>query len=229
MPPSKQVRSAQNRQKDRLAVAAVEKHRIRRRRRIIASIVAVVVVAGLVILGVATHSSSKKKVNVSAPTTPNANNATSLPPTTAALTSAKGKKCVGLKDTPPKGAPTVPIFPGPPPKTLVIHDIKQGTGKVVPKGATVTVNYIGVACSTGKIFDSSWSRGQPATFPLSGVVKGWTDGIPGMKVGGERLLVIPPADGYGSAGSPGAIAPDETLYFVINMNSFTPAGTPTTT
>jgi peptidylprolyl isomerase len=228
MPPSKQVRSAQNRQKDRLAIAAVEKHRIRRRRRTIAGIVALVVVAGLVVSIIATRSNSKK-VKVTAPTTPNANSATSAPPTTAGLASAQGKKCVTRKDSLPKGAPDVPIVPGLPPKTLVIHDLKQGTGTAVPKGATVTVDYIGVACSSGHIFDSSYSRQQPATFPLSGVIPGWTQGIPGMKVGGERLLVIPPNLAYQSQGSPPLIAPDETLYFVVTMKSFTPAGTPTTT
>jgi cyclophilin family peptidyl-prolyl cis-trans isomerase len=89
----------------------------------------------------------------------------------------------------------------------------------VPKGATVTVQYIGVACSTGKIFDSSYSRGQPATFPLSGVIQGWTDGIPGMRVGGLRLLGIPSGEAYGSQGSPGAIAPNEALWFVVQMVS----------
>ena len=227
MPPSRQARSAQNRQKDRLAIAAVEKHRIRRRRRIIASVVGAVLVAGLVVAAIATRPSGKK-VQVSAGTTPNANNATSVPPTTV-MASAKGKKCVTLKDKLPKDAPNVPILPGAPPKTLVIRDLKQGTGKVVPKGATVTVGYVGVACSTGKIFDSSYSRGQDATFPLSGVIPGWTNGIPGMKVGGVRMLVIPSDQAYGSQGSPPAIAPDEALYFVITMKSFTPAGTPTTT
>ena len=62
---------------------------------------------------------------------------------------------------------------------------------------TVTVNYIGVSCSTGKVFDSSYSPGQPVTFPLNQVIKGWTEGIPGMKVGGQRLLGIPPALAYG--------------------------------
>jgi peptidylprolyl isomerase len=82
---------------------------------------------------------------------------------------------------------------------------------------TVTVNYIGVSCSTGKIFDSSYSRNQPATFPLSGVIKGWTDGIPNMKVGGQRLLGIPPDQGYGSQGQPPTIAPNETLWFVVEV------------
>jgi peptidylprolyl isomerase len=104
--------------------------------------------------------------------------------------------------------------------------LKVGSGAVVPKGATVTVNYIGVACSSGHIFDSSWARNQTATFPLSGVIKGWTDGIPGMKVGGQRLLVIPPDQAYGATGSPPLIAPDETLYFVVDLVSI---GSTTTT
>ena len=93
----------------------------------------------------------------------------------------------------------MPVQVGPPPTTLVKQDLKEGTGAVVAAGDTVTVNYIGVACSTGKIFDSSYSRGQPATFGLGQVIKGWTDGIPGMKVGGQRLLGIPADQAYGAA------------------------------
>ena len=119
----------------------------------------------------------------------------------------------------PAGAPAVLIPVGPPPKTLVKVDYKIGTGAVVKKNATVTVNYIGVSCSTGKIFDSSYSRKQAFTTSLDAVVPGWGQGIPGMRVGGERLLGIPPALGYGSQ-SPGAgIAPDETLWFVVQVVS----------
>jgi FKBP-type peptidyl-prolyl cis-trans isomerase len=87
----------------------------------------------------------------------------------------------------------------------------------VAPGATVTVNYIGVACSTGKIFDSSYSRNQSISFPLGQVIKGWQDGIPGMKVGGQRLLGIPAAQAYGSAGRPPDIGPDEPLWFVVEV------------
>ncbi|MDQ6724737.1 MAG: FKBP-type peptidyl-prolyl cis-trans isomerase [Actinomycetota bacterium] len=111
----------------------------------------------------------------------------------------------------------MPVKVGPPPTALVKEDLKVGTGPVVAPGATVTVQYIGVACSTGKIFDSSYSRNQPATFPLSGVIKGWQDGIPGMNVGGQRLLGIPAAQAYGSAGHPPTIAPDEPLWFVVEV------------
>lgn len=117
----------------------------------------------------------------------------------------------------------MPVEVGPPPTSLVSRDLKVGTGAVVPAGATVTVNYIGVACSTGKIFDSSYSRGQTASFPLANVIQGWTTGIPGMKIGGERLLGIPPSQAYGAAGRPPTIASDETLWFVIDVVDSKPA------
>jgi peptidylprolyl isomerase len=145
----------------------------------------------------------------------------SLPP----VESAAGKPCVALADPLPAGAPDVPIEPGPPPTELQTTDLVEGTGDPVPAQATVTVDYIGVSCSTGKIFDASYISGQPATFPLSGVIPGWTEGIPGMKVGGQRLLVIPPEDGYGDTGAGSEIAPGETLWFVVQMNSFEPGST----
>jgi peptidylprolyl isomerase len=149
--------------------------------------------------------------NSASPTT------TTTTATSAPLASAAGKPCVAVADPLPKGAPAVPVKIGPPPTALVKRDLKVGTGAVVKPGATVTVDYIGVACSTGKIFDSSYKSGQPATFPLTQVIKGWTDGIPGMKVGGERLLGIPPGEGYGAAGSGPLIPPDETLWFVVTV------------
>ena len=84
---------------------------------------------------------------------------------------------------------------------------RSGTGAAVAATDSVTVNYIGVACSTGKIFDSSWSRGQPATFGLDQVIKGWTQGLPGMKVGGQRLLGIPSDLAYGTRRPPPASPP----------------------
>jgi cyclophilin family peptidyl-prolyl cis-trans isomerase len=116
---------------------------------------------------------------------------------------------------------------GTPPAKLVKRDLKVGTGEVVKPGATIVANYIGVACSTGKIFDSSWKSGQPATFSLNEVIKGWTDGIPGMKVGGSRLLGIPAAQGYAATGSPPDIGPNEPLWFVVDIVSIQ-APTPTT-
>lgn len=134
----------------------------------------------------------------------------------AATGSAAGKPCVPVTDPLPAGAPAVPVQVGAPPTELVKTDLKAGTGAPVAPGATVTVNYIGVSCSTGKVFDASYGK-QPATFPLSGVIKGWTDGIPGMNVGGQRLLGIPSEQAYGPTGRPGTIAPDEALWFVVEV------------
>jgi peptidylprolyl isomerase len=140
--------------------------------------------------------------------------------TTTVLKSVAGKPCVKVSDPLPKGAPAVPVKTGPPPTSLVKEDLKKGTGAVVTPNATVTVDYIGVACSTGKIFDdSTYKAGKPATIPLNNVIKGWTDGIPGMRVGGERLLGIPPALGYGAQSGGPLIAPDETLWFIISVVS----------
>ena len=135
------------------------------------------------------------------------------------LASALGKPCVATTGALPAGAPAVPVQTGPPPTKLVIKDLKVGSGAAVTASQTLTVDYIGVSCSTGKIFDSSYSRNQPATFALSAVIPGWQQGIPGMKVGGERLLGIPPALAYGTAGRPPTIAPDETLWFVVHVRS----------
>ena len=143
----------------------------------------------------------------------------------AAVESVEGQPCVELADPLPEGAPNVPVEAGPPPTELVIEDIVEGTGEVVPEGATVTMHYIGVSCSTGTIFDSSYERGEPLEIPLDQVIDGWTQGVPGMKVGGQRLLVIPPDMAYGDAGGGTDIAPGETLWFVVDAVSFQPAGT----
>lgn len=98
---------------------------------------------------------------------------------------------------------------------LVIEDVVEGDGEEVPPGATVTVHYLGVFLD-GSEFDSSFSRGQPATFGLDQVIAGWTEGIPGMRIGGRRLLVIPPDLAYGEQGRPG-IPPDSPLVFVVDL------------
>ena len=112
-------------------------------------------------------------------------------------------------------APTISSPSGTPPATLVTEDVILGSGKVASPDSTLTVHYTLMAWSTGEIVESSWS-GQPAQFPLSGVILGWQQGIPGMAVGGRRLLVIPPDLGYGEAGG-GPIGPNETLIFVVDL------------
>lgn len=116
--------------------------------------------------------------------------------------------------------PTINLPGGEPPTELLYTDLAEGDGQAVPAGATVTTHYVGVSWSTGQEFDASWNRGQPAQFLLSRVIAGWTEGIPGMKVGGRRLLVIPSELAYGQSPPPGAaIAPGEALVFVIDLVS----------
>jgi peptidylprolyl isomerase len=117
--------------------------------------------------------------------------------------------------------PVVTVPTGPAPTKLVTKDLVTGTGQTVQPGQTVTVNYVGVLYKNGKEFDSSWKTGQPATFPLTagGVIDGWVKGIPGMKVGGRRELIIPAAQAYGKAGRPPTIPPNSPLVFVVDLLS----------
>lgn len=103
--------------------------------------------------------------------------------------------------------------------SLQITDLQVGTGDEVKEGATVTAHYTGALAKDGTIFESSHDGGQPATFPLSGVIEGWQKGVPGMKVGGKRRLVIPASQAYGEQGSPPTIGPNEPLVFDIELVS----------
>ena len=111
--------------------------------------------------------------------------------------------------------PTISKPEGSAPTELTTKDIIVGTGTEVLPTSTLTVHYTLMAWSTGKIVESSWG-GQPATFPLAGVVEGWQKGLPGAKEGGRRLLILPPAMGYGAAGS-GPIGPNGTLVFSVDI------------
>lgn len=104
----------------------------------------------------------------------------------------------------------------PAPTVLTIQEVVEGSGVEAPKGATVTVHYLGVDYETGEEFDSSWGRGEPIQFPLDRLIKGWQEGIPGMKVGGRRTLICPPEDAYGPAGG-GHRLSGRTLVFVIDL------------
>ncbi|MEA2704832.1 MAG: hypothetical protein QOD63_2777 [Actinomycetota bacterium] len=197
-----------------MAALAAERRRQRLIRRAITLGVAIIGV-GFVIVLVSRLSDDGSSTVSSDTSTTLEPTATTVP---AATGSAAGKPCVAVSEPLPPGAPEVAVEVGPPPATLLTKDLKVGTGAPVPAGSTVTVNYIGVSCSDGKVFDSSYGRGQPVTFGLNGVIKGWTDGIPGMNVGGQRLLGIPAAQAYGAQGNPGAgIAPDEPLWFVVEV------------
>ena len=98
---------------------------------------------------------------------------------------------------------------------LVTEDLIQGDGAEATPGATVTVHYHGVLLD-GTTFDASYGA-APATFPLDQVIPGWTEGIPGMKVGGRRLLVIPSELAYGAQGAGSVIPPDADLVFVVDL------------
>jgi peptidylprolyl isomerase len=113
-------------------------------------------------------------------------------------------------------APTIAAPHGAAPTVLETQDVIVGTGATAVATSTLTVHYTLMAWSTGKVVESSWTSGQPATFPLAQVIPGWQKGMPGMKEGGRRLLVIPPALGYGATGA-GPIGPNETLIFVVDL------------
>ena len=115
--------------------------------------------------------------------------------------------------------PTVDIPAGAPPAELVREDLEVGTGAEATPGKTVEVHYVGVAWSTKKQFDASWDRRETFDFPLGKgrVIRGWDEGVAGMRVGGRRRLTIPPEMGYGARGAGGAIGPNETLVFIVDL------------
>jgi peptidylprolyl isomerase len=151
-----------------------------------------------------------------------------IPTEAPAATSATGSAVEPCEDrTPPAPEkegkvgttkPKIEIPDGAPPCDLVIQDIREGTGTEAKKDATVTIQYVGVSWSNGEEFDSSWEGPEPATFPLGNLIPGWQEGIPGMKEGGRRQLIIPPDLAYGPQPDPrSGIAPNETLVFVIDL------------
>lgn len=115
--------------------------------------------------------------------------------------------------------PLVEPHLGPAPDDLIIDEIIVGSGSEAAPGQTAIVHYVGVSASNGEEFDSSWNRAEPFSFPLGAgyVIKGWDQGVVGMKIGGRRRLVIPAHLGYGEQGAGGAIAPGETLIFVVDL------------
>jgi peptidylprolyl isomerase len=115
-----------------------------------------------------------------------------------------------------KTKPEIDFLAGDAPTDLVIIDLEIGDGAEAAPGATVDVHYLGVDFETGEEFDSSWGRGESIQFPLNGLIRGWQEGIPGMKVGGRRQLVTPPVYAYGPVGG-GHRLSGRTLVFVIDL------------
>jgi peptidylprolyl isomerase len=147
-------------------------------------------------------------------TTPAAS-ASSSATTTSATSTSTTPLPAALKTKPKIVLPT-----GPPPTKLVIKDLIKGTGPAATATSTVNVQYVGVLYKGGTQFDASWNdgSGQPVSLPLSGVIPGWQQGIPGMKVGGRRELIIPSALAYGAKGSPPKIPANAALVFVIDLH-----------
>lgn len=137
-------------------------------------------------------------------------------PTPTATVDASAAPCTasatGSKDMTKK--PVFTVTKSPPPTETTTTDIVCGTGPAAKSGDGVTVQYVGVDYKTGKQFDSSWDRGQPFPFDIGGnVIPGFSKGVTGMQVGGRRLVVIPPKDGYGDQGP----VPGGTLAFIIDL------------
>jgi FKBP-type peptidyl-prolyl cis-trans isomerase len=124
----------------------------------------------------------------------------------------------GAKTTPKETKPTVIAPKGPPPKKLVVKEIKEGTGKPVKRGDQVTVRWAGFLYKGGKEFYSTWKDHDTFTFLTDAgrVIPGWDRGMIGMKAGGRRELIIPPTLAYGAEGRP-LIPPNETLIYVVDL------------
>ena len=150
--------------------------------------------------------------------------ASAQPPVPAQSAPMEGQEIGGVVvQLDPAGVPTVTVSATAAAATeLGSLDLVTGEGAPVELGANVEVNYCGIGLSSRTMFDSSWARGAPASFPLNpgGLIQGWIDGLPGMKVGGERLLLIPGSLGYGATPPQGSgIEPDETLIFIVQVTA----------
>lgn len=204
MPTDKRERQREARQARLISEQAATRKAAKRRRLITAALVAVLVLvaAALVARGASDDDEAEQAGTTS---------------TTAADDGAPAPDR--------REKPEVTVPEGPPPTELVTEDVEVGDGAEATEGATLVMDYVGVAASTGEEFDASFGGPDPFEFQLGAgnVIAGWDQGIVGMKVGGRRQLVIPPDLGYGEAGSPPAIGPNETLVFVVDLLSVTPA------
>src|SRR5690242_946699 len=112
--------------------------------------------------------------------------------------------------------PQIEFPDGPAPTELVVKDLVVGDGPEAVPGANVEVHYVGVEYDSGEEFDASWNRGESIEFPLRGLIQGWQEGIPGMRVVGRRQLTITPDKAYGPAGAAHRLS-GRTLVFVIDL------------
>ncbi len=185
--------------------------RLRRGLAGVAALLALLAIAGC---GSSSSSSSSSTITVG-------NESSTLPPQETSTTASAAVK------TPTSGPlskePTITPPTGPAPTKLVTKEIITGTGSIAEKGDTVSVNYVGALYKTGTVFDASWRHtpAEPFSFTLGSgeVIKGWEEGVVGMRVGGRRELIIPSELGYGKQGSGSKIPPNEALVFVVDLLS----------
>lgn len=231
---------ARERYEKRMAARAEARAKAKRRTAIGLSAGSVIVIVGIVLLFVL-PSNGKKAADLSSPVSsaspsPSAAASSPIPPVPTTASGCTSKPSVVASpianfpllpagvDPALKTEPVVTVPAGPVPTKTQVKDIVVGTGPTVGAHDSVTVNYLGLNYVNCSEFDSSWSRDQPATFSLDGVVPGFSKGIGGdsasgiapMKVGGRREIIVTPADGYGTTGS-GAIKPNEELVFVVDV------------
>ena len=162
---------------------------------------AVVLVAGVVALaGCAATEDEAPETPTTEAAAPDTGGTVDAPDATEILTLARGDR------TDPPGA-------------LEVVDLVVGAGDEAVAGTRVVVQYLGVRWSDGGVFDASWTRGQPFGFDLGAgqVIAGWEQGVAGMRVGGRRVLVIPPQLAYGDRGAGSVIGPGETLVFAVDL------------
>jgi peptidylprolyl isomerase len=236
VPTNQQRRETERRRLQRQLEERRAREAARRRFRLIASIVSTLILlaAVVVIVIVASSGSGKKKATSAGGAGSAKTSATPSPSASTSAPPAKGHAVVGAKasfqgvtvqhanDT--SVEPKVTSKSRTTPKTLLYKDLVVGEGKAASPTSTVTVQYTGVLYKNGKQFDSSWSRGQPAQFPLTQVVPGFTQGIggngkvPPMKAGGRRIMILPASLGYGSKAS-GSIPANSVLVFIVDLKS----------
>jgi FKBP-type peptidyl-prolyl cis-trans isomerase len=232
---NKQRRDVARRKLERQLIARQERAKRRRQTNVIASVVGTLVVIAVVVTFIVFTNNDKKKSTAStsgtsASTTASATASaatTSAAPTTTypaakgAAVAFDGITITGAADL--KGRPGVTSKGKLVPKAVLYKDLVVGKGAAATTKDTVTIQYIGALYKNGKIFDESWKRGAPTSFPLTGVVKGFSEGIagvtgkiPAMKIGGRRVIIIPSALGYGKTAQ-STIPANSTLVFVIDL------------
>jgi peptidylprolyl isomerase len=236
VPTNKQRRDAARRHLERQLQRRQERDAARKRFTLIASIVGTVVLIALIVgfivivgndnknskTASAASNSASTSPSASASASPSPTPSTSYPAAKGASVTFAGVTVSGAADL--AGKPGVTSKGTKDTSKLQVKDLVVGKGKAASPTSTVTVQYVGALYSNGTLFDSSWARGQAAQFSLTGVVKGFTEGIGGttgiapMKIGGRRLMILPSKLGY-AAQANGNIPANSALVFVVDLKS----------